>query len=158
MTNLFRQPPRSWHPFWSSLDHDQRLGRELDHQRTRWPALDLLLVTQITPTQFLLGRLIGVLYVTKEMVVLPLALCSYLWWQGGLTTENLCYVLIGLVTMYLFVTMLGIHCGMIPRSIARRNRHQPGNRLLFVPGRGDVHAGHAQFSVARLPANCHRSW
>ncbi|MCC6507856.1 MAG: hypothetical protein IT423_02025 [Pirellulaceae bacterium] len=76
-------------------------------------ALDLLLVTQITPTQFLLGKLIGVLYVTKEMVVLPLALCVYLWWQGGISGENLCYVLIGLVTMNLFVTMLGIHCGMI---------------------------------------------
>lgn len=76
-------------------------------------ALDLLLVTQITPAQFLIGKLAGVLYVTKEMVVLPLALCIYLWWQGGLTGENLAYVLIGLATMNLFVTMLGIHCGMI---------------------------------------------
>lgn len=76
-------------------------------------ALDLLLVTQITPTQFLIGKLAGVLYVTKEMVILPLALCTYLWWQGGLSGENLAYVLIGLVTMNLFVTMLGIHCGMI---------------------------------------------
>ena len=76
-------------------------------------ALDLLLVTQITPTQFLLGKLAGVLYVTKEMVILPLVLCIYLWWQGGLTGENLLYVMIGLLTMDLFVTMLGIHCGMI---------------------------------------------
>ena len=76
-------------------------------------ALDLLLVTQITPTQFLIGKLAGVLYVTKEMVILPLALCVYLWWQGGLSGENLAYVLIGLMTMNLFVTMLGIHCGMI---------------------------------------------
>ncbi len=76
-------------------------------------ALDLLLVTRITPAQFLIGKLVGVLYVTKEMVLLPLALCVYLWWQGGLTGENLCYVLIGLLTMNLFVTMLGIHCGMI---------------------------------------------
>lgn len=76
-------------------------------------ALDLLLVTQITPAQFLVGKLLGVLYVTKEMVVLPLLLCTYLWWQGGLTGENLVYVLLGLLTMDLFVTMLGIHCGMI---------------------------------------------
>ncbi len=32
-------------------------------------ALDLLLVTQITPAQFLIGKLAGVLYVTKEMVL-----------------------------------------------------------------------------------------
>lgn len=76
-------------------------------------ALDLLLVTQITPAQFLIGKLVGVLYVTKEMVILPLVLCIYLWWQGGLTGENLVYVLSGLLTMDLFVTMLGIHCGMI---------------------------------------------
>lgn len=76
-------------------------------------ALDLLLVTQITPAQFLIGKLVGVLYVTKEMVILPLVLCAYLWWQGGLTAENLFYVLFGLLTMDLFVTMLGIHCGMI---------------------------------------------
>ena len=76
-------------------------------------ALDLLLVTQITPAQFLTGKLLGVLYVTKEMVALPLALCVYLWWQGGLSGENLAYVLIGLATMIVFVTMLGIHCGMI---------------------------------------------
>ncbi len=76
-------------------------------------ALDLLLVTRITPKQFLIGKLLGVLYVTKEMVLLPLVLCIYLWWQGGLTLENLSYVLIGLMTMNLFVTMLGIHCGMI---------------------------------------------
>jgi hypothetical protein len=76
-------------------------------------ALDLLLVTQITPAQFLIGKLVGVLYVTKEMVILPLVLCAYLWWQGGLTGENLFYVLVGMITMDLFVTMLGIHCGMI---------------------------------------------
>jgi ABC-type Na+ efflux pump permease subunit len=76
-------------------------------------ALDLLLVTQITPTQFLLGKLVGVLYVTKEMVLLPLLLCGYLWWQGGLTTENLLYVALGLLVMDVFVAMLGIHCGMI---------------------------------------------
>lgn len=76
-------------------------------------ALDLLLVTQITPTQFLVGKLIGVLYVTKEMVLFPMFLCIYLWWKGGITGENLTYVLLGLATMTLFVTMLGIHCGMI---------------------------------------------
>ncbi|MFO1062636.1 MAG: hypothetical protein U0892_02015 [Pirellulales bacterium] len=76
-------------------------------------ALDLLLVTQITPMQFLIGKLAGVLYVTKEMVVLPLALCIYLWWSGGLTGENLVYTSLGLIVMDLFTAMLGIHCGMI---------------------------------------------
>lgn len=76
-------------------------------------ALDLLLATQITPPQFLLGKLVGVLYVTKEMVILPIALAVYLWSQGGLTTENLVFVLGGLIVMDIFSAMLGIHCGMI---------------------------------------------
>lgn len=76
-------------------------------------ALDLLLVTEITPPSFLLGKLLGVLYVTKEMVLAPLALCVFLWWGGGLGTENLIFTVLTLVVMVLFVTMLGIHCGMI---------------------------------------------
>lgn len=76
-------------------------------------ALDLLLATQITPRQFLLGKLCGVLYVTKEMVLLPIALVVYLWWQGGMSTENLVFALGGLLVVDLFAAMLGIHCGMI---------------------------------------------
>ncbi len=76
-------------------------------------ALDLLLATQITPPQFLLGKLVGVLYVTKEMVLLPILLAVYLWSQSGLTTENLVFVIGGLLIMDCFSAMLGIHCGMI---------------------------------------------
>lgn len=76
-------------------------------------ALDLLLVTEISPREFLFGKIFGVLYVTKEMVVAPLLLCVYLWAQSALTTENLVFTLITLLVMDLFVAMLGIHCGMI---------------------------------------------
>jgi ABC-type Na+ efflux pump permease subunit len=76
-------------------------------------ALDLLLTTMITPTQFLFGKLLGVLYVTKEMVILPMVLVAYLWWQGGMTTENLIFTIGGLLTVDIFSAMLGIHSGMI---------------------------------------------
>ncbi len=76
-------------------------------------ALDLLLVTEITPSQFVFGKICGVLYVTKEMVVAPLLLCIYLWAQSAMTTENLVFTWITLLVMDMFVTMLGIHCGMI---------------------------------------------
>lgn len=75
-------------------------------------ALDLLLVTDLTPKEFVFGKLGGVFWVTKEMVVLPMLLCIYLWWQGGMSTENLVFVLIGMSVMYSFANMLGIHCGM----------------------------------------------
>ena len=76
-------------------------------------ALDLLLVTEISPSEFLFGKIFGVLFVTKEMVIAPLLLCLYLWSQSALTTENLVFTLITLFVMDLFVAMLGIHCGMI---------------------------------------------
>lgn len=76
-------------------------------------ALDLLLVTEITPRAFLIGKILGILYVSKEMVLAPIALCIYLWWGGGLTTENLVFTIISLLVMDIFVAMLGIHCGMI---------------------------------------------
>jgi ABC-type transport system involved in multi-copper enzyme maturation permease subunit len=76
-------------------------------------ALDLLLATQITPTQFLVGKMVGVLYVTKEMVVLPILLLGYLWIQGGITGENAAYCAFGILIVDLFAAMLGIHCGMI---------------------------------------------
>jgi len=76
-------------------------------------ALDLLLVTEISSREFVFGKIAGVLYVTKEMVLAPLLLCLYLWSQSALTTENLVFTLITLLVLDVFVTMLGIHCGMI---------------------------------------------
>mgnify|MGYP000884517384 FL=1 len=75
-------------------------------------ALDLLLVSDLSPREFIVGKLGGVLWVTKEMVVLPLVLCGYLWWFGMLDFENFVLLVIGLLVMNLFVATLGIHCGM----------------------------------------------
>ncbi len=76
-------------------------------------ALDFILVTEITPVEFIFSKILGVLYVTKEMILLPFALCGFLWWQGGMNTENLLFTIGGLCVMNVFVAMLGIHCGMI---------------------------------------------
>ena len=75
-------------------------------------SLDLLLVTDLTPPEFILGKMLGVAYVTREMIALPLVLCLYLWLVGGMTFENLVWLLLGQVVMNVFVIMLGIHCGM----------------------------------------------
>jgi hypothetical protein len=76
-------------------------------------ALDLLLVTDLTPPEFVLGKLGGVAYVTKEMILAPMLLCGALYWFGGITLENLIYCVLGLAVMNLFVITLGVHCGMI---------------------------------------------
>jgi hypothetical protein len=76
-------------------------------------ALDLLLVTDLSPREFLLGKVGGVAYVTKEMIVAPLLLCIALFYFQRLTLEELIYCVVALVIMNLFVIMLGVHCGMI---------------------------------------------
>jgi ABC-type transport system involved in multi-copper enzyme maturation permease subunit len=81
-------------------------------------ALDLLLVTDISPFEFIFGKLGGIFWVCKWIVVPPLLLCAYLlYWQAlgsNLTTniENFFYLVLGLLVMDAFVAMLGIHVGM----------------------------------------------
>ncbi len=75
-------------------------------------ALDLLLVTDLSPREFVFGKLLGVFWVTKEMIVLPILLCITLWWQERIGGENLILLIGGLLTMNGFAAMLGVHCGM----------------------------------------------
>lgn len=75
-------------------------------------SLDLLLVTDLSPKEFIFGKMLGVAYVTKEMLALPLVLVLYLWLMGGLTFENFLFLFVGLIVMDIFVIMLGIHCGL----------------------------------------------
>ncbi|MHB1038219.1 MAG: ABC transporter permease [Pirellulales bacterium] len=79
-------------------------------------ALDLLLVTDITPKEFVYGKLGGVFYNTKEMVLLPMLLCVYLWYARAMSLENLLYLLCGLAVLNVFAAMLGLHAGMAYES------------------------------------------
>ena len=75
-------------------------------------ALDLLRVTDISPKEFLFGKLGGVLFVAFDMILLPILICGFLWYHEAISTENLAYVAIGLLVIFVFVAMLGIHTGM----------------------------------------------
>lgn len=75
-------------------------------------ALDVLLVTDVTPREFIVGKLAGALYNTKEMALAPLALCVYMYYRDVLSLENLLYVAGGWLVMVTFVLMLGVHSGM----------------------------------------------
>ncbi|NOY29404.1 MAG: ABC transporter permease [Planctomycetes bacterium] len=75
-------------------------------------ALDLLLVTDLTPKEIVLGKLGGVFYNSKEMILLPILLCTVLWATDHLSTENLIFLVVTLLVMNLFVAMLGVHSGM----------------------------------------------
>ena len=76
-------------------------------------ALDLLLVTDLTPREVVFGKLAGALYNTKEMVLAPVALCVWLWWKRSLSAENASYVIGTLLALDVFAAVLGLHCGML---------------------------------------------
>jgi tryptophan-rich sensory protein len=75
-------------------------------------ALDLLLVTDITPKEFVFGKIWGVLYNTKEMVLLPIALSLWLLARGYMGFEGWFYVVGGIVILVTFSTTLGLHAAM----------------------------------------------
>src|SRR5262245_44573984 len=87
-------------------------------------ALDLLLVTDISPKEFVFGKLGGVLYNTKEFILPPLLLAIYYAAMGALayTREDepgivrnfgpmLC-VLGAILILIAFVMMLGLHVAL----------------------------------------------
>ncbi len=75
-------------------------------------AIDLLLVTDLTAKEFIFGKLGGVFYNAKEMILVPMLLCGYLWYLRELTAENLFYLVGSLAVMDFFAAMLGLHSGM----------------------------------------------
>jgi ABC-type transport system involved in multi-copper enzyme maturation permease subunit len=76
-------------------------------------ALDLLRVSDISPKEFLLGKVFGVLIVAGDMVLMPVVLSAYLWISGVISGENFLYLVFSLLNVYMFVAVLGIHCGML---------------------------------------------
>lgn len=75
-------------------------------------SLDLLLATDLSPKEFVFGKLGGVFWVTGLMIVCPIALAVVAWSRGSVSGENLIFVVGGLLVMNAFVATLGLHCGM----------------------------------------------
>jgi ABC-type transport system involved in multi-copper enzyme maturation permease subunit len=75
-------------------------------------ALDLLLVTDITPKEFIFGKILGVLYNTKEMLALPIAGVSVLLARGLLDFELWLYLVLGFGVLCTFAITLGLHASL----------------------------------------------
>jgi ABC-type Na+ efflux pump permease subunit len=72
-------------------------------------ALDLLLVTELKPREFIFGKLHGVLYNTKEMIALPLLLTIWMAITGAITGEIALFIVIDFALLVHFSAMLGLH-------------------------------------------------
>ncbi len=97
-------------------------------------ALDLLLVTDLTPKEFIFGKLFGILYNTKEFLLPPLVLAVVYGWMGllaspsprlkrelpelyqaqvfGMNLEAVLCILGGAVILFVFTMVLGVHVAL----------------------------------------------
>jgi ABC-type transport system involved in multi-copper enzyme maturation permease subunit len=75
-------------------------------------ALDLLLVTELTPREFIYGKLYGVLYNTKEMIALPVIWTAYLSGAGAMTGESAVFAIVDFLLLCHFSAMLGLHAAI----------------------------------------------
>jgi ABC-type transport system involved in multi-copper enzyme maturation permease subunit len=82
-------------------------------------ALDVLLVTDLEPSEFVWGKLFGVLTAAREIVLLPLVLCGALAAVNIATVENAIYMGLGLALLLFFAAVLGLHAGLSHASSRR---------------------------------------
>lgn len=76
--------------------------------------LELLLATDITAREFILGKIGGALWNSKELIIVPFAVLGFLMYTGdiGITAENLTYLIVAYATLVVFSAMLGLHAGL----------------------------------------------
>jgi ABC-type transport system involved in multi-copper enzyme maturation permease subunit len=75
-------------------------------------ALDLLLVTDLSPKEIVFGKLGGAFYNAKEMVLFPPLLFAFLWYTNRLPTDSFLYLCVGWCVIAAFAAMLGLHSGI----------------------------------------------
>lgn len=75
-------------------------------------AFDLLLVSDLEPSELVWGKLLGVLGAAREIVVLPILLVAALVGLGLTTVEHGVYMAVGLAVLIGFAAVLGIYTGL----------------------------------------------
>lgn len=78
--------------------------------------LELLLMTDVSAKEFIYGKLGGILYNTKELIVIPLGLAGYVLAMRATATDQLAeiclYVSLGFLVLVVFSATLGLHSGL----------------------------------------------
>lgn len=74
--------------------------------------LELLLVTEVSAKEFIFGKMGGVLFNMKEVILVPLLFILMPFVRGECGLESFLFVTIGYLTLVLFSIALGIHAGL----------------------------------------------
>ncbi len=74
--------------------------------------LDLLLATDISAKEFIYGKLGGIAWNTRELILVPLAISAWQASIGAILWEECVYLFVGFSMLCVFAAMLGLHAGL----------------------------------------------
>jgi hypothetical protein len=99
--------------------------------------LEILLVTDLRPHEFILGKIGGALWNAKEMIVLPLLLVMTMATTGQsstLTLENVVYLSTAYLVLSIFAVTLGLHAGLTYENSRHAIGHSLGTMFFLCVG------------------------
>lgn len=99
--------------------------------------LEILLVTDLRPHEFMLGKIGGALWNAREMLILPLLMTIAFSAAGvipALTLENAVYVAAAFVVLTLFAVALGLHAGLSYENSRQAIAHSLGTMFFLCVG------------------------
>jgi ABC-type Na+ efflux pump permease subunit len=97
-------------------------------------ALDLLLVTELTPKEFIFGKLYGVLYNTWDRLFWPVALAIWFAARGYIGVESAAFMIIDFLLLAHFAAMLGLHAAITYTNSRTAIAHSLGTTFFLMVG------------------------
>ncbi len=99
--------------------------------------LEILLVTDLRPHEFILGKIGGAMWNAREMILLPLLMIVVMSLTGrstALTAENVLYLCIAYIVLSLFAVALGLHQGLTYENSRHAIGHSLGTMFFLCVG------------------------
>jgi hypothetical protein len=99
-------------------------------------SLDLLLVTDLAPKEFIYGKLYGILHNVREMIALPLLLALWFAGSGIIDWETCIFFIIDFLLLCHFSAMLGLHAAITYTNSRVAVAHSLGTIFFLMLGIG----------------------
>jgi ABC-type Na+ efflux pump permease subunit len=99
--------------------------------------LEILLVTDLRPHEFMFGKIGGAIWNAREMILLPLVLVAAMAIFGRvptLTAENVFYVCVTFIVLSIFSVTLGLHAGLTYENSRLAIGHSLGTMFFLFIG------------------------
>ena len=96
--------------------------------------LELLLATDLSAREFTVGKMAGVLYNSKEILLAPLIPAAVMAWRGALGAEGFTYLVLGYLVLAVFCAALGLHAAGGHASSRRAIAHSLGTVFFLSLG------------------------